>query len=381
MADLYIGLMSGTSGDGIDAAVVDFGATQPRLIDFTCLPFPPDIRPELSRLTSTRESISLKDYGTLDSRLGHLFATAVNHLLAQAGLPATAIMAIGSHGHTMYHAPDLQPPFSLQIGDPNIIAQTTGITTVADFRRRDIAAQGQGAPLAPAFHHACFADTEENRVVANIGGIANITALPKNDLKPPTGFDTGPGNTLMNQWIGQHKAAEYDKDGAWAHSGRRQQKLLEALKADPYFAEDAPKSTGREYFSLHWLQQKLSRLTATCSPQDIQAGLCHLTAETLCEAIRRYAPETERVLVCGGGVHNKFLMTLIRQLMDCPVESTENYGVHPDHVEAIAFAWLARQTINFRPGNLTSVTGAVTPTILGGIYPVKPLPGYQAEKT
>lgn len=375
MSEFYIGLMSGTSIDGIDAGLVDFSEANPRFVDFEYLPFPEQLRTQLAKLASTHEPILLRDYGSLDTQLGYLFADAVHNLLAKTGLPASAITAIGSHGHTVYHAPHLPTPFSLQIGDPNIIAQRTDITTVADFRRRDIAAHGEGAPLVPAFHQAVFNSSEENRVIVNIGGIANITILPKNNPDNVMGFDTGPGNTLMDQWIERHKTVNYDKDGDWAKSGCANRKLLQSLKSDSYFADKAPKSTGKEYFSLEWLKQRVQTLS-DYKVEDVQASLCHLTAETIGDAIRLYAPETERVLICGGGVHNRYLMTLIRQQLSCPVVPTENYGLHPDHVEAIAFAWLARQTINGLPGNLTRVTGAQSPVILGGIYQ-----GMPAQKT
>lgn len=367
MPELYIGLMSGTSLDGIDAGLVDFSEINPRSIGFEYFPFPELLRIQLSNLTSTDGPILLRDYGVLDTQLGNLFADAVNNLLAKIELPASAITAIGSHGHTVYHAPHLETPFSLQIGDPNIIAQRTGITTVADFRRRDIAAGGQGAPLVPAFHHAAFTSAKENRAIVNIGGIANITILPKNNSDTVLGFDTGPGNTLMDQWIEKLKTVNYDNAGDWAKSGCVNQELLELLKSDPYFSEKAPKSTGKEYFSLKWLYQRAPALS-DYRIEDVQASLCHLTAESICDAIQLYGPETERVLICGGGVHNKYLLTLIQQRLNCPIVSTENYGFHPDHVEAIAFAWLARQTINNLPGNLTRVTGAQAPVILGGIY-------------
>lgn len=367
MSELYIGLMSGTSVDGIDAGLVDFSETIPHLIDFEYLPFPESFRTKLSKFASNNAPILLKDYGTLDTQLGQLLTNAVHNLLTKTGLQARAITAIGSHGHTVYHAPNLATPFSLQIGDPNIIAQATGITTVADFRRRDIAARGQGAPLVPAFHQAVFGSTEENRVIVNIGGIANITILPRNSPDGVMGFDTGPGNTLMDQWIEKHKTVNYDRDGDWAKSGIAQAELIKRLKSDPYFADSAPKSTGKEYFSLKWLNRKIHSLSDYKS-EDVQASLCHLTAETLCDAIRCYAPGTERVLICGGGVHNKFLMNLIRRQLSCSVVTTGHYGLHPDHVEATAFAWLARQTLNNLPGNLPRVTGADSPVILGGIY-------------
>jgi len=366
MPKLYIGLMSGTSLDGIDAALVDFTDDKVRLVGFEYLPFPGEIQNTLQRLSKPDSLISLKEYGAMDARLGHLFADIVNTLLAKAGIPAASVNAIGSHGLTVYHAPDIKFPFSLQIGDPNVIAEKTGITTVADFRRRDIAAKGQGAPLVPAFHHAVFRHPDEHRCIVNIGGIANITVLPKHRTAEIIGFDTGPGNTLMDLWIKLQRNQSYDKNGAWAKTGNIDHDLVDLLTQDPYFTAAPPKSTGKEYFSLPWVYQYFDAFSYKA--EDVQASLCFLTAITICDAIKKHAPATERVLICGGGIHSAYLLELIQQSMECPVESTEQYGAHPDHVEAMAFAWLARQTMNNLPGNLKEVTGAVNSVTLGGIY-------------
>ncbi len=366
MSELYIGLMSGTSLDGIDAALVDFKDEQVRLVGFEYQPFPADLQSSIQRLSKPDALVSLKEYGAMDTRLGHLFADIVNSLLAKADIPAASVGAIGSHGLTVYHAPDITFPFSLQIGDPNIIAELTGITTVADFRRRDIAAKGQGAPLVPAFHQAVFQYPNEHRCIVNIGGIANITVLPKHQSAEIIGFDTGPGNTLMDLWIKLQRNQSYDKDGAWAKTGSIDHYLVELLKQDPYFNAAPPKSTGKEHFSLPWVYQYFDAFSYKA--EDVQASLCFLTAITICDAIKKHAPNTERVLICGGGIHNAYLLELIQQNIECPVESTEQYGAHPDHVEAMAFAWLARQTMNNLPGNLKEVTGAVNSVILGGIY-------------
>ncbi len=359
--------MSGTSVDGIDAALVDFSGNAIKLIAFDYQSFDSHIRDKIQAISHADAVVSLNDYGSLDAQLGHLFSQAVDALISKAKLPASAIKAIGSHGLTVYHSPDGHWPFSLQIGDPNIIAEHTGITTVADFRRRDIAAKGQGAPLVPAFHQAVFSDTNENRCIVNIGGIANITVLPKHENAPVTGFDTGPGNTLMDLWINKFHGSSYDKNGAWAQSGSVNHELVGQLKQDPYFSALPPKSTGKEYFSLSWLYQLVD--VSQFKPEDIQASLCLLTATTIADAIKQHSPATERVLICGGGIHNAYLFELIHQQLECPVESTADYGIHPDHVEAVAFAWLARQTLNHLPGNLKEVTGAKNSVILGGIYP------------
>ncbi|MFA6053465.1 MAG: anhydro-N-acetylmuramic acid kinase [Methylobacter sp.] len=366
MSELYIGLMSGTSLDGIDAAIVDFNGNKVNLVDFNYLPFPSDIQYTIQQLNTPGALISLKEYGAMDTQLGHLFAETANTLLARANIPAASVNAIGSHGLTIYHAPDSRFPFSLQIGDPNIIAEKTGITTVADFRRRDIAVGGQGAPLVPAFHQAVFHHPDESRCIVNIGGIANITVLPKHQSAKVIGFDTGPGNTLMDLWIRLHQNVGYDKNGAWGQTGKIDHDLVALLKQDPYFNTAPPKSTGKEYFSLPWVYQYFD--ASNYRAEDIQASLCFLTATTICDAIKRHAPATERILICGGGIHNDYLLELIQQNIECPVESTERYNLHPDHVEAMAFAWLARQTMNHLPGNLKEVTGATDAVILGGIY-------------
>ena len=370
MTELYIGLMSGTSLDGVDAALVEFKNDHVQLIAFEYQPFTDEIKDSLRQISDSQAMIFLKDYGVMDTQIGLLFAQAVEALLAKANMPAKAIKAIGSHGQTIYHHPSTNTAhaFSLQIGDPNIIAERTDITTIADFRRRDIAAGGQGAPLVPAFHQAVFSHPTEHRCIVNIGGIANITILPPSETSGAVmGFDTGPGNILMDQWIQKHRNCSYDAYGEWAKSGEVDFELLELLKKDPYFQLPPAKSTGKEYFSLAWLYQN-TNITNYFPPENIQASLCHLTASTITDAIKKYAPKTEQVLICGGGIHNDYLLQLIEQNLSCSVESTELYGIHPDHVEAIAFAWLARQTLNNLTGNLSEVTGANRNLILGGIY-------------
>ena len=364
MTELYIGLMSGTSVDGIDAALVDFSGEKLKLIAFDYQPFSEALKTKIRHISAVNQLLLLSDYGTLDCELGHLFANAVNKLLAKSGISASEIEAVGSHGQTVYHQPNAGFPFSLQIGDPNVIAQKTGITSVADFRRRDMAAGGQGAPLAPAFHQAVFTNNGKNVTVVNIGGIANITILSKDNI---IAFDTGTGNTLMDYWIKKHLNQEYDKNGDWARTGQVIPQLLAQFKLADYFAAPPPKSTGKEYFSVAWLENHLQAF-GDAKAEDVQATLCHLTAETINDAIANHAPDTEQVLVCGGGAHNVYLMELLKT-PHYSVSSTEKNGVHPDHVEAIAFAWLARQTMNNLSGNLTQVTGAKSPVILGGIYP------------
>jgi len=369
MSELYIGLMSGTSLDGIDAGLVEFDGEQTRLVAFEYTPFSDAIKREIQSLSQANSPILLQNYGTVDTQLGSLFATACKNLLNNAGQSSSSVTAIGSHGQTIYHAPEKPSAFSLQIGDPNIIAEETGITTIADFRRRDIAAGGQGAPLVPAFHQAIFSQqfdlSKQNITIVNIGGIANITYLSANKT---IGFDTGTGNTLMDFWVQKNLHQAYDKDGSWAKTGKSNPNLVKALKQDPYFKLSLPKSTGKEYFSPSWLNEKISH-TPDCSAKDIQASLCCLTAETITDAIQQYAPLTDRTLICGGGMHNSHLIELIKNNLNHPVSSTAEFGINPDHVEAMAFAWLARQTMHNLSGNLTEATGAKNPVILGGIYP------------
>jgi anhydro-N-acetylmuramic acid kinase len=364
--DYYIGLMSGTSLDGIDAGLYDFTTQQAQVIDFYYQAYPDELKEKIQQL-STSSSCSLLNYGELDTQLGEFYAQACLKLLKHCNIAASQIKAIGSHGQTIYHSPRTTLPFSLQIGDPNIICQRTNITTIADFRRKDIAAGGQGAPLALAFHRALFYRPNQNNVIVNIGGIANITTLPKDTSQAVIGFDTGPGNTLMNYWMTQHKNQPYDDNGDWAATGNMQKNLLSQLKSDAYFSQAIPKSTGTEYFSEHWLKQKLSTQIRN-KPEDIQRTLCQLTAETIADAILLNAPETDNIFICGGGVHNTTLMSCLSKRLKKPVLSTEALGVPPEQVEAMAFAWLAKQSLAGLTGNLPEATGADTPVILGGIY-------------
>ena len=357
--------MSGTSLDGIDAGLVDFSDDNIRIIAFHYQAFSASLKLKIHNLSQAGQPVLLEEYGALDSELGQLFAEASLALLDKAQIPASDIQAIGSHGQTVYHAPNGPHGFSLQIGDPNRIAEITGITTVGDFRRRDIAAGGQGAPLVPAFHRAIFSTPYQTTTVLNIGGIANITVL---GAQPVLGFDTGPGNTLMDYWCLRTLGQSYDANGDWAGTGQVIAELLSHLLDDAYFRQPPPKSTGKEYFSPAWLQQKITPFLAS-KPEDIQATLCQFTADSIAGAILSHAADSQQVLVCGGGIHNRQLMAMIQKRLPMPIASTATFGIDPDHVEAIAFAWLARQTLKHQPGNLCSVTGAQTQVVLGGIYP------------
>lgn len=353
--------------DGIDAALVDFSNSQIKLISSHIKAWPEQVIKEIiASYQLPDDQLHIADQ--LDITTGEIFARATNELLLKAGLKASDIIAIGSHGQTIRHKPDGPEPFSLQIGNARTITKLTGINVVSDFRTADILAGGEGAPLAPAFHNAIFRHPEENRIVLNIGGIANFTVLPADTTQAVIGFDSGPGNTIMDAWTFRHQNEMYDKDGSWAASGIIDETLLNELLEDDYFARPAPKSTGFEYFNCKWLE---SHLKQDLSTEDIQATLCELTAQSIANDIKRYDANS-RILVCGGGYHNKHLIKRLKTLLpENKIDSTEAYGVHPDWVEAMAFAWLARQSINGEPGNLTTVTGAKSAVVLGEITNVE----------
>ncbi len=367
MSERYIGLMSGSSLDGIDAVLVSFESVSPQLQAHLVHPLEPELIRELDALTRPGTD-ELTRLCRADVLLGECFADAAIRLLDQAGIAASQVRAIGSHGQTIRHFPDSQTPTTLQIGDPNIIAERTGLITVADFRRRDMAAGGQGAPLVPAFHQAVLHDPDHNRVIVNIGGIANLTLLPAKPETGISGFDTGPGNALLDAWIQLQRNEAYDQHGEWAASGKVHPELLTALLGEPYFFRAAPKSTGRDVFNLEWLSNCWPSV-AELSPADVQASLLELTAVTIADAIQQITPTPEQVLVCGGGVHNITLLQRLNTLLSKQqVLSTKDAGLEPDWVEAMAFAWLARQTLHHRAGNLPAVTGAKHAVVLGGIY-------------
>ncbi len=362
--------MSGTSLDGVDAALVEFSsATAFSVVDTFFAPYSAKQRSDLLALFTPGNN-EIDTMGQQCRSLGAFFAVAVNNLIQKAGLHPEAICAIGSHGQTIRHRPELNHPFTLQIGDPSTIAHNTGITTIADFRRKDIAANGQGAPLAPAFHQAIFHNKNENRVIINIGGIANITWIPNDENLRCSGFDTGPGNGLLDLWCKKHTANDFDKQGEWARSGTPIESLLNELLAFDYFDSPPPKSTGKEQFNEEWLNGYLKSY-CTSIPEDIQATLLELTVISLKNAIRTHCVGASHLYICGGGVLNTYLMERLGQACGIPTASTQSIGVDPEWVEAIAFAWLARQTKHNLTGNLPSVTGATQRVILGGIYPGK----------
>ena len=358
----FVGLISGTSIDGIDAALIAVQNTQHRIIKTYAHTIPAPLRQQLHSLCQPGPN-EIERMGEADTLLGREFASAAKLLLKSANIPAKRISAIGSHGQTIRHHAQGGAPYTVQIGDPNTIAEWTGITTVADFRRRDIAAGGQGAPLVPAFHRAVFASPHECRAVINIGGIANVTYLPP--IGDTLGFDTGPGNTLMDLWVNRHLHEPFDRDGSWASTGKPVRRLLDALLDEPYLRLPAPKSTGRELFNAEWLDQYIK---PTYSPSDVQATLLELTATTIEKALRQLPVEPAHTYICGGGALNGVLMQRLRERLPCPVDTTAILGIDPQWVEAAAFAWLAKATIDGQAGNVQSVTGALNPVILGGIY-------------
>ncbi len=361
---LYLGMMSGTSMDAIDASLVDFDAKPLRILASSATPFAPALKERLSALIDSPERVALDELGQVDVALARAFADAAALLLQSAGVSASAVTAIGSHGQTVRHRPDVPLPFTLQIGDPNTLAELTGITVVADFRRRDMAAGGQGAPLLPVFHDQVFRSEEEDRVIVNLGGIANVTILRRGAMV--TGFDTGPGNRLLDAWIARHRGLEFDEDGRWAGTGRCDGALLDHLLDEPYLGLPPPKSTGRELFNIPWLQNKLGLCERR--PENVQATLLQFTAATVAAAVRRHAPGAA-LYVCGGGAHNQALLTaLARAVAPVPVSSTAVLGLDPDYVEAVAFAWFASRTLEGLTSSAGSVTGARGARILGGVY-------------
>jgi len=367
MPEYYIGLMSGTSVDAIDAVLVDLEKSQPVLINSHSHPIPDSLKLDIISVCDQGQNATLHDCASLDVILGHLFADAVGVLIEKSGILHNDIRAIASHGQTICHNPNDQPAYTVQVGDANIIAEKTGITTVADFRRRDMAAGGQGAPLVPAFHEVAFRSPDENRVIVNIGGIANLTILNADITIPVRGFDTGPGNTLLDQWVLKTLGLVFDQDGQLASQGVINQNLLNHLLSDDFFQQLPPKSTGRELFNLEWLASHPD--TKNINAEDMQASLCELTAQSIIQDIQKYAADTQRILVCGGGSRNPILMSRLTELAHpIPVDTTDYININPDWVEAMAFAWMAQRTLGLHCSNLPSVTGAESKTILGAVY-------------
>ncbi|MGE8295742.1 MAG: anhydro-N-acetylmuramic acid kinase [Pseudomonas sp.] len=360
---LYIGVMSGTSLDGLDIALIDQDQ-RPRLLATLYRPMPEQLRDDLLALCTSGDD-ELARAAIAEQHWVELAASAINELLQQQELTAQQIRAIGSHGQTVRHEP--ARGFTIQIGNPALLAELTGICVVGDFRRRDVAAGGQGAPLVPAFHHDLFGSSQRHIAVLNVGGFSNLSLLsPGQEV---LGFDSGPGNVLLDAWIQHCRGLTYDRDGAWAASGTISPELLTRLLSDPFFATQGPKSTGRELFNLDWLRGHLQALPSLAD-EDVQATLVELTARSIVSALRSAQPHTDALLVCGGGAHNACLMRRLSEMLPgTEVSSTAVEGVDPDWVEAMAFAWLAHCALEGIPGNRPSVTGAEGLRVLGAIYP------------
>lgn len=360
----YIGIMSGTSLDGVDAVLADFSAPSPQLLQTYFLPYDERLRSQLLALHQSGHD-ELHRSAMLSNELAVLYANAVNSLLKASGLVSKDIIAAGCHGQTIRHCPEVETSYTIQLVNAALLAELTGVSIVSDFRSRDIAAGGQGAPLVPAFHQAIFSHPDNKRIILNIGGISNITSLEPG--KAVIGFDCGPGNLLMDAWCLQHIGDTFDKEGEWAASGEIIPALLEKLLAHSFFSLSPPKSTGRDMFNMAWLA---CYLFGDEKPEDVQATLLQLTAQTTASSIKEHCPLSEEIFVCGGGAHNSLLMSRLRAILSGKsIELTDQLGVDADWVEAYAFAWLAQQTINGKPGNLPVVTGAKGYRILGGVYP------------
>lgn len=366
---LYVGLLSGTSMDGIDAALLRCQTDkQPTLLATHSEPFNAALRQRLLAIAENNQS-PIDEMLSLHSELAAAFSASVNQLLAANNISPEQVSAIGSHGQTIFHRPaPLPAPFSgntLQLGDASKIAALTGVTTVADFRHADMAYGGQGAPLAPLLHQNLFGDTAEPRAVLNLGGIANLTLLPTSG-EAVSGYDTGPASTLMDSWILQHKGETFDHEGEWAASGSANKALLKNLLSDPYFALSSPKSTGTDYFNTKWLEQRMRGRAV--SAVDVMTTLCELTARSIAESLTKNMPECQRLIVCGGGALNIHLMSRLSTLTGIKVVSSQNYGLDPQWIEAILFGWLAYRRLAGLPGNMPSVTGASKECLLGAVH-------------
>jgi len=366
---LYIGVMSGTSLDGIDIALVNITSENISFIIGETYPIPDNIKSDLLTICEKKQS-SLQKLGEIDHQLGKLYAETINHFINNHQINKNNIIAIGCHGQTIFHSPIGDNPFTMQIGDANIIAAKTEITTIADFRRKDMALGGQGAPLVPAFHQAIFSDPNKNRIILNIGGISNISVLTPN--KPIIGYDTGPGNVLLDSWIMDNLGQQYDKDANWAKKGKVNSNLLNELLNEQYFKRPYPKSTGRELFNLNWLKQKLKAFNLLA--QDIQATLVELTVSSVVNELsskQLLDPSLPcELFICGGGAKNPLIIERFSKLLpNWLVNTTDQQGISGDYLEAIAFAWLAYCRVNNLTSNIPTVTGAAKSVSLGVIYP------------
>jgi anhydro-N-acetylmuramic acid kinase len=361
-SELYVGLMSGTSLDGADAVLADLSGTKPRLLAHSHVSFDVGLKRELLALNAPGDN-EVERAALAGNALSQAYANAVASVLASGMAPASAVRAIGCHGQTVRHRPERG--YTTQIGNAALLAELAGIRVVADFRSRDVAAGGQGAPLVPAFHAAVFADSQEDRIALNLGGIANLSILPRSGAV--TGFDSGPGNCLLDLWAARHLGKSHDAGGAWAAGAKPLPALLEKMLHEPYFAAAPPKSTGRDLFNDAWLRRMLA---GDEDARGVQATLLELTARSVADAARRHCPGARRVIACGGGTRNEALMRRIAELAaPAALETSAAHGIDPQLIEATAFAWLAKRALEGAPGNLAAVTGARGPRVLGAIYP------------
>jgi anhydro-N-acetylmuramic acid kinase len=365
MTRYFLGLISGTSVDGVDAVICEFGDRSCAIVAAQTFAYPPAIERRIQKLIQTGQA-KLAEIGSIDVAVGRFFADCAVALIKGAGIDPREVEAIGHHGQTIWHEPDPPEPFSWQLGDPNSVAAITGIDTVADIRRLDMASGGQGAPIVPAFHQWLFGSDESTRVILNVGGIANLTLLaPGRDV---LGFDTGPANTLLDSWTKRCRGEPFDSGGQWAATGRADPALLEVLLDDRYFRQPAPKSTGREHFNETWLKQKLAAFDRDIADADVAATLVELSARSITEAIATLGLAEYTLFVCGGGAKNDTLMERLGVLTGRPPRTTADFGLDPDWVEAAALAWLARARIDRIAGNVPTVTAAREARVLGGLY-------------
>ncbi len=364
MTNLYIGVMTGTSLDGIDIALVDFSTKYGKLIAFQTYDYPKELRSNILAINQNQNT-TISAIGDLDYRLGALFSETIAQFLQEFKINSQDITAIGCHGQTMWHQPEGHARYSMQLGNASLIANKTQIDVIADFRNADMAFHGQGAPLVPAYHDYLFRHDNQTRIILNIGGISNITCLiPK---QKTIGYDTGPGNILMDAWIEKNRDLAYDKQGAWAKSGKINNDFLQHLLDDAWLKKAPPKSTGREYFNIAWLEQKIQTF-GTIKAEDVQATLVELTAQSISDQIKPFTPDA--LILCGGGAQNIYLMERLKALCTfCHVQSCHEYNIDPDAMEAAAFAWLAWRHCQRKSGNIAAVTGATQPAILGALYP------------
>jgi len=365
MASIYLGLMSGTSMDGVDITAVTFENNKPSILATHTFTYEASLARELTKAVSDYQNLNVATIAQLDAQLGVCYGDLLNRFIKQYELDKKSICAIGSHGQTLFHQPpeSEKPGYTLQVGDPFRIAAQTDLTVVADFRRADMAAGGHGAPLVPAFHQYCLSTDNESRIIANLGGIANISLLQGQEII--AGFDTGPANTLMDSWCQKYLNKSCDRDGELARTGKIDTALCEILLADPYFTLPAPKSTGREYFNLSWLERQAGTSLSSLQHNDVLASLCYVSAKSIADACIQSLSTAKCLLVCGGGSHNLALLDMLAELLPFSIETTSQYGIDPDYVEATAFAWLAKCRLENQRANLPQVTGAHKKSLLG----------------